>query len=86
MHEKISRFFSLLLPCLDAPTDDSEVPDCRFLGATPQYDARWSWSGKSEMSMETTSSAAVRGPIPGTVSRQPYVASSASRAAIVDVQ
>lgn len=50
-----------MLPCLDALADDREVPDCLFLGAIPQYDARWSRSGKSEMSTEMTSSDAVRG-------------------------
>lgn len=82
LHEETSRFLSLLLPCLDAHTDDTDVPDCLFPGAIPQHDAGWSWSGKSEMSTETTGSDAVRGPMPGTVRRQPYVASSASRAAV----
>ena len=48
----MSRFLSLLLPCLDALTDDIEVPDRRFLGAMPQQEARWWWSGKSAMTMK----------------------------------
>lgn len=32
----LSRFLSLMLPCLDAPIDDIEVPDRRLLGAMPQ--------------------------------------------------
>ena len=32
----MSRFLSLLLPCLDAETDDIEVPDWRLRGAMPQ--------------------------------------------------
>ena len=82
LHENMSRFFSLLLPCLDARTDDMEVPDRRFFGAMPQYEARWSWSGKSSIRMATTSSEAVLGPIPGTVSRHAYVPSSASSPAM----
>lgn len=58
LHEKISRFLSLLLPCLDALTDDMEVPDCLFLGAKPQYEARWSWSGKFSILTEMSSSGA----------------------------
>lgn len=58
LHEKISRFLSLLLPCLDALTDDMEVPDRLFLGATPQYEAGWSWSGKFSILTEMGNSAA----------------------------
>ena len=60
LHEKMNRLLSLLLPCLDALTDDMEVPDCLFLGATPQYEARWSWSGKFSILTEMTSSGASR--------------------------
>lgn len=69
MHEKISRFFRRLLPCRDADTDDTEVPDWRLRGASPQYDASLSWFGKSSMFTEIASSDAVFGPIPGMVSR-----------------
>ena len=78
----MSRFFSLLLLCLDAQTDDMEMPDWRFFGAMPQYEARWSWSGKSSIRIAITSSEAVLGPIPGTVSRHAYVPSSASSPAM----
>ena len=60
LHEKIGRFLSLLLPCLDALTDDMEVPDCLFLGATPQHEARWLWSGKYSILTEMSSSGASR--------------------------
>lgn len=67
-----------MLPCRNADTDDIDVPDCRLRGASPQYDASLSWLGKSAMSMDVTSSDAVFGPIPGTVSRHPYVSSDTS--------
>ena len=50
----MSRFFSLLLPCRDADTDDIDVPDCLLRGASPQYEASLPWSAKSAMSMDTT--------------------------------
>ena len=62
MHENTSRFFSLLLPCRDADTDDIDVPDRRLRGASPQYEASLSWLGKSAMSMDMTSSDVVLGP------------------------
>lgn len=65
----MSRFFSLLFPCLDAATDAIEVPDLRFLGAMPQYEARWSWSGNDDMPIAIVSPDAVLGPMPGIVSR-----------------
>ena len=78
----MSRFFSLLLPCRDADTDDIDVPDRRLRGASPQYEASLSWLGKSAMSMDMTSSDAVRGPMPGTVSRHLRVSSAESSADI----
>lgn len=42
----MSRFFSRLLPCLDADTDDMDVPDCLLRGASPQYEAGLSWLSK----------------------------------------
>ena len=81
----MSRFFSLLLPCRDADTDDIDVPDRRLRGASPQYEASLSWLGKSAMSMDMTSSDAVRGPMPGTVSRRLRVSSAASSADISEV-
>lgn len=50
-----------MLPCRDADTDDIDVPDRRLRGASPQYEASLSWLGKSAMSMDMTSSDAVRG-------------------------
>ena len=78
----MSRFFSLLLPRRDAHTDDIDVPDRRLRGASPQYEASLSWLAKSDMSMDMTSSEAVCGPMPGTVSRHLYVSSAESSADI----
>jgi hypothetical protein len=36
LHEKMSRFFSLLFPWRDAVADEMEVPDCLLRGASPQ--------------------------------------------------
>ena len=69
LHEKISRDLSLASPRLDALTDLTDVPELLTLGAMPQYEARWSWSGNLAMSTDTASCAAVLGPTPGTVSR-----------------
>ena len=66
MHEKISRDLSLASPRLDALTDLTDVPELLTLGAMPQYEARWSWSGNPPMSTDTASCAAVLGPMPGT--------------------
>ena len=74
-----------MLPCRDADTDDIDVPDRRLRGASPQYEASLSWLGKSAMSMDMTSSEAVRGPMPGTVSRHLYVSSAESSADISEV-
>lgn len=74
----MSRFFSLLLPCRDADTDDIDVPDRLLRGASPQREASLPWPAKSAMSTDTTSSGAVRGPMPGTVSRHLYVSSAFS--------
>ena len=60
---------SLASPRLDALTDLTDVPELLTLGAMPQYEARWSWSGNLPMSTDTASCAAVLGPMPGTVSR-----------------
>ncbi|WP_343001146.1 hypothetical protein, partial [Collinsella aerofaciens] len=49
MHEKISRDLSLASPRLDALTDLTDVPELLTLGAMPQYEARWSWSGNLPM-------------------------------------
>ena len=81
----MSRFFSLLLPCRDADTDDIDVPDRLLRGASPQSEASLSWPAKSAMSMDMTSSDAVRGPMPGTVSRHLRVSSAASSADISEV-
>ena len=61
MHEKISRDLSLASPRLDALTDLTDVPELLTLGAMPQYEARWSWSGNLPMSTDTASCAAVLG-------------------------
>jgi hypothetical protein len=45
LHEKMRRFFRALFSCLEEDAEDIDVPDCLFLGATPQYDARWPLSG-----------------------------------------
>lgn len=74
-----------MLPCRDADTDDIDVPDRRLRGASPQYEASLSWLGKSAMSMDMTSSDAVRGPMPGTVSRHLCVSSAESSADISEV-
>ena len=63
MHEKISRDLSLASPRLDALTDLTDVPELLTLGAMPQYEARWSWSGNLPMSTDTASCAAVLGPM-----------------------
>ena len=55
MHEKISRDLSLASPRLDALTDLTDVPELLTLGAMPQYEARWSWSGNLPMSTDTAS-------------------------------
>lgn len=78
----MSRFFGLLSPCRDADTGDIDVPDCLLRGASPQREASPSWPAKSAMSMDMTSSGAVRGPMPGTVSRHLRVSSAASSADI----
>lgn len=57
MHEKISRDLSLASPRLDALTDLTDVPELLTLGAMPQYEARWSWSGNLPMSTDTASCA-----------------------------
>lgn len=62
LQENTSRFFSLLLPCRDADTDDIDVPDRRLRGASPQHEASLSWLGRSAMSMDMTSPDVVRGP------------------------
>lgn len=64
--ENTSRFFSLLLPCRDADTDGIDVPDRLLRGASPQREASLSRPAKSAMSMDMTSSDAVRGE-PGQV-------------------
>ena len=69
-----------MLPYRNADTDDIDAPDCRLRGASPQYEASLSWSGKSAMSMDMTRSEAVRGPMPGTVSKHLYASSGASSA------
>ena len=58
-----------MLPCRDVDTDDIDVPDRWLRGASPQYEVSLSWLAKSAMSMDMTSSDAVRGPMLGTVSR-----------------
>ena len=62
-----------MLPCRDADTYDIDVPDRRLHGASPQYEASLSRFGKSAMSMDMTSSDAVCGPMPGTVSRHLWI-------------
>ena len=51
-----------MLPCRDADADDIDVPDRLLRGASPQREASLSWPAKSAMSMDMTSSDAVRGP------------------------
>ena len=48
---------SLASPRLDALTDLTDVPELLTLGAMPQYEARWSWSGNLPMSTDTASCA-----------------------------
>ncbi len=71
-----------MLPCRDADTDDIDVPDRLLRGASPQYEASLSWLAKSAMSMDMTSSDAVRGPMPGTVGRHLFASSAESSADI----
>lgn len=52
---------SLASPRLDALTDLTDVPELLTLGAMPQYEARWSWSGNLALSTDTASCAAVLG-------------------------
>lgn len=72
---------SLASPRLDALTDLTDVPELLTLGAMPQYEARWSWSGNLPMSTDTASCAAVLGPMPGTVSSSSHRRSDRSTAA-----
>lgn len=74
-----------MLPCRDADADDIDVPDRLLRGASPQREASLSWPAKSAMSMDMTSSDAVRSPMPGTVSRHLRVSSAASGADISEV-
>lgn len=74
-----------MLPCRDVDTDDIDVPDRRLRGASPQYEVSLSWLAKSAMSMDMTSSDAVRSPMLGTVSRHLYVSLAESSADISEV-
>ena len=62
-----------------------DAPDCLLRGASPQREASLPWLAKSAMSMDMASSEAVRGPMPGTVSRHLYVSSAESSADISEV-
>lgn len=46
LQEEMGGFFNCLFPWRDELTDDIDLPDCLFLGAIPQQDARWSWPGE----------------------------------------
>lgn len=38
----MSRFLSRSFPWREELADETDLPYCRFLGAIPQYEARWS--------------------------------------------
>ena len=87
VHPNISRFLSCALPCLDDDTElnghrVNDVPECLFLGDSPQLLASLSWSGRSDTSRGSMGCVAVAGPMPSMVSRCESVSHRASAASL----